>query len=155
VKYWDSSALVPLCVSEASTPRLIELYRTDPVIVTWWGSEIECASALARLEREGGMAAEGVTEAFDRLKALRAQWHEVLSSQALRHTAIRLLRVHPLRAANAAQLAAALMACDREPGALQMITLDARLAGAARREGFSVSDDKAQLPGHFPEGVTE
>ena len=115
------------------------LYRSDPVVVTWWGSGIECASAFARLEREGAMAPDRVSAAMDRLRALRDAWHEVQPSQSLRDTAVRLLRVHPLRAADAMQLSSAVIASDREPSTLEIVTLDARLASAARREGFSVT----------------
>lgn len=115
-----------------------EIYRADPAVVTWWGSEIECVSALARLEREGSMTTEMVSEAIARLKSLGAAWHEVQPTQVLRDTAVRLLRVHPLRAADSVQLASAVIAADRDPGALEIISLDARLAAAARREGFSV-----------------
>ncbi len=143
MKYWDSSALMPLCVDEASSPRLREIYRADPTVVTWWGSEIECVSALARLEREGAMTAEMVSEAVARLRSLGAAWHEVQPTQALRDTAVRLLRVHPLRSADSVQLAAAVMAADREPGALEFVSLDVRLASAARREGFIVLSSDA------------
>lgn len=138
MKYWDSSALVPLCVDEGTSARIVGLYRADPVIVTWWGSEIECASAFSRLEREGALTAAAVSEAMDRLKGLRGAWHEVQPSQLLRDTAVRLIRVHPLRAADAIQLSSAVVAADRDPAALDLITLDARLAAAARREGFAV-----------------
>jgi len=138
VKYWDSSALVPLCVEEASSPRMQGIYRDDPVIVTWWGSEIECVSALARLERESAITTELVTAAITRLKSLVAAWHEVQPTQLLRDTALRLLRVHPLRGADAVQLAAAVIAADRDPATLEIVSLDARLAIAARREGFNL-----------------
>jgi len=52
--------------------------------------------------------------------------------------AIRLLRLHPLRAADAQQLAAALVLSDFEPRTLPFVTLDGQLAAAARREGFEV-----------------
>ena len=74
MKYWDSSALVPLGVDEAWSSRMREIYRSDPGVVTWWGSEIECVSALARLEREGAMTAEMVSAAIVRLKSLGAVW---------------------------------------------------------------------------------
>lgn len=138
MKYWDSSALVPLCVEEVSTPRMREIYRSDPGLVTWWGSEIECVSALARLEREGAAGADIISEAIGRLKNLGAAWHEVQPSQVLRDTAVRLLRVHALRGADAVQLASAMIAADREPATLEVVSLDARLAAAARREGFAV-----------------
>lgn len=138
MKYWDSSAIVPLCVEEAATARMLGLYRADPMVVTWWGSEIECASALARLEREGAMTAEGVSAAMSRLKQLSIAWHEVQPSPSIRDTSIRLLRVHPLRAADALQLSAAVIAADAAPATLEVVTLDERLASAARREGFPV-----------------
>jgi len=50
----------------------------------------------------------------------------------------RLLAAHPLRAADALQLAAALVACDERPDVLALVTLDDHLAEAARREGFVV-----------------
>ena len=143
MKYWDSSALVPLCVGEASSPHMLEIYRSDPAVITWWGSEIECVSALARLEREDAMTATMVSAAMDRLKSLRAAWHEVQPSQVLRDTALRLLRVHLLRAPDAVQLSSAVIAADHEPAALQFVSLDARLAAAARREGFSVGGIEA------------
>jgi len=136
MKYWDSSALVPLCVEETSSARMIRIYRSDPAVVTWWGSEIECVSALARLEREGAMTAAMVSSAMDRLAALRAAWHEVQPSRAVRDTAVRLLRMHPLRAPDAIQLSSAVIVADREPAALEFVSLDTRLASAAQREGF-------------------
>jgi hypothetical protein len=37
MRYWDSSALVPLVATEAATARLDALLAADPVILTWWG----------------------------------------------------------------------------------------------------------------------
>ena len=136
MKYWDSSALVPLFVEETSSARMIRIYRSDPAVVTWWGSEIECVSALARLEREGTMTTAMVSAAMDRLAALRAAWHEVQPSRAVRDTAVRLLRMHPLRAPDAIQLSSAIIVADRETAALDFVSLDTRLASAAQREGF-------------------
>ena len=79
-----------------------------------------------------------------RLKSLSAAWHEVQPSQVLRDTAVRLLRVHPLRGADAVQLASAVIAADREPAALEIVSLDARLSVAARREGFPVLSAEAR-----------
>jgi predicted nucleic acid-binding protein len=138
LKYWDSSAIVPLCVTESASDGMLRLYRDDPVIITWWGSEIECASAFARLEREGALGTADVSAAMDRVRALRVSWHEVQPSPSVRDTSIRLLRVHPLRAADAVQLSSALIASDSAPATLELVTLDDRLAAAARREGFPV-----------------
>ena len=77
-----------------------------------------------------------MTAAFDRLKQLAGGWHEIDPSDAVREAAVRFLRVHPLRIADALQLAAAFVAAERRPSSLEVITLDGRLAAAASKEGF-------------------
>ena len=89
--------------------------------------------------RDGELDAAAAIEAFDRLKGLADGWHEVDAGDAVREAAIRFLRVHPLRAAEALQLAAAFVAAERRPASLEIITLDDRLAGAARKEGFALT----------------
>lgn len=138
MKFWDASGIVPLLVAEVSTPRLAALATEDPAMLVWWGSEVECASALARLERDAAIDANGTMAAFSRLARLKAAWHEVDPSDAVRETATRFLRVHPLRAADALQLAAAFAAAEGRPASLELITLDDRLRVAARKEGFAV-----------------
>ena len=138
MKFWDSSAIVPLLIAEASTRHLLVLAAEDPAMLVWWGSEIECASALARLEREAAIDASAIVAAFSRLGQFKAAWYEINPSDAVRETAARFLRVHPLRAADALQLAAAFAAAEGRPGSLELITLDDRLCLAARKEGFVV-----------------
>ena len=101
---------------------------------------MECASALARLERGALLDVKGAASAFDRLKQLANGWHEIEPSEIIRENALRFLRVHPLRAADALQLAAAFTASERRPASLQVVTLDERLADAARKEGFTLVD---------------
>ena len=134
--FWDASALVPLLIAEATTQTLQDLAAADPVMVVWWASEVECASAIARLERDGALDPTAAHEAFDRLKRLSAGWHDVEPSETIREAAVRFLRVHPLRAADALQLAAAFAVAERRPSSLSLITLDDRLATAASKEGF-------------------
>jgi uncharacterized protein len=138
VKFWDASAIVPLLVAEATTRQLQALARRDPDMLVWWGSELECASALARLERSAALDGTAATLAFDRLKLLSGAWHEIEPSEIVRENAIRFLRVHALRAADALQLAAAFIASERRPASLQTVTLDERLGDAMRKEGFAV-----------------
>ena len=140
MRFWDASAVVPLLIAEASTRRLQALAAKDPEMLVWWGSEVECVSALARLERNGMLDTPEAVLAFNRLKQLAAGWHEIDPSDMIRETAVRFLRVHPLRAADALQLAAAFIAAERRPSSLEMITLDDRLASAAQKEGFTVLD---------------
>jgi uncharacterized protein len=140
VKFWDASAIVPLLVAEPTTERLQALAAKDSSMLVWWGSEVECASALARLERDGALSLQAITFAFQRLERLASGWHEVDPSDAIREAATRFLRVHPLRAADALQLAAAFLAAERRPTSLEVVTLDDRLSTAARKEGFVVVD---------------
>lgn len=138
MKYWDSSALIPLLIAEDMSARMEEVVRDDPAVATWWGTPIECTSALARLERDGALAADDVRNAIERLRQAGFGWVEVPASGDVRDQAIRLLRIHKLRAADATQLAAAIIASDFQAGSLDFVTLDARQAEAAEREGFRV-----------------
>ncbi len=138
MKFWDASAIVPLLVAEPTTRRLQALARRDPHMLVWWGSEVECVSALTRLERAAALDAEGAALALGRLKQLADGWHEIEPNEIVRESAMRFLRVHPLRAADALQLAAAFIAAERRPPSLQVVALDERLTNAARREGFTL-----------------
>ncbi len=106
----------------------------------WWATEVECASALSRLEREGALTDRAMATALDRLDQLAESWNEVQPGSAVRRAARRLLRVHALRAADSLQLAAAVIASEGLPASLTVVTLDERLAAAARREGFVVEE---------------
>jgi predicted nucleic acid-binding protein len=138
VKFWDSSALLPLLVGETTTDAMRAIAHEDPSMLVWWAAPVECMSALARLERDGDLVGEVIASALERLDALAAAWNEVQPVEAVRRTARRLLRVHRLRAADALQLAAAVVACEGNPATLEVVTLDERLIEAARREGFVV-----------------
>ncbi len=140
MKFWDSSAVLPLLVAEAESSAMMAIMARDSSVLVWWATEIECASAVARLERDGALDEKATTIAFERLRQLAASWQEIDASDAVRETAVRLLRVHPLRAADAAQLAAAFIAAERRPPSLEFVTLDLRLAAAARKEGFMLVD---------------
>jgi predicted nucleic acid-binding protein len=138
LRFWDSSAIVPLTIAEASTEALQATAARDPVMCVWWATEIGCVSALSRLEREGALTDTATTAALERLDSLTEAWNEVQATEALRGTARRLLRVHALRSDDALHLAAAVVAAEGLPASLEIVTLDERLAAAARREGFAV-----------------
>jgi predicted nucleic acid-binding protein len=140
MKFWDASAIVPLLMTETTTQAVQSVAERDPSMLVWWAAEVECASAIARLERDGALDDGASAQAFDRLKQLASGWHEVDPSDAVREAAVRFLRVHPLRAADALQLAAAFIAAERRPSSLDVVTLDDRLAAAARKEGFTLTD---------------
>jgi uncharacterized protein len=136
VKFWDASAIVPLLVTQPGTVLMQQMVDADPEMAVWWGTPVECASALARLERAAELDPERAAAADRRLQHLIGSWIEIEPSEMVRETAIRFLRVHPLRAADALQLAAAFVAAANRPSTLGLVTLDGRLADAARKEGF-------------------
>ncbi len=138
MRFWDASAIVPLLAQEGPTARLTEIARQDPEILVWWGTEVECASALRRREREGRVAIDAIREAQQRLLAWRETWLEVQPGAGVRERALRLLAFHPLRSLDALQLAAALQGAEQRPGSLPFVCLDRRLCEAASREGLPV-----------------
>lgn len=138
MRFWDSSAVVPLLLGEPTSPSVLAEYIRDPEVIAWWATGIECVSALARAEREGRLATTVMADAVGRLEALELAWAEVQPTDQLRELAVRLLRVHAMRAADALQLAAALVAAEGHPASLTVVSLDERLALAAEREGLRV-----------------
>ena len=138
MRFWDSSAVIPLLVDEGSTRSVMSEIERDPDMIVWWGTQVECVSALARVERDAKLDGAGMTAAVDRLDGLIRAWQEIQPADRVRQTATRLLRVHVLRAADALQLGAAIAAAEDRPASLEIVTLDDRLAKAARREGFKV-----------------
>ena len=136
MRFWDASAIVPLLLAEPPRVALLELLERDPVMIVWWGAPVECASAIARREREGALSAQEATGALARMRVLARSWEEVVASESVRTVSQRLLRTHPLRAADSLQLAAAIVAAEDDPSSLPFVCLDERLCEAAAREGF-------------------
>lgn len=138
MKFWDSSALVPLYIDEPATDRLRTLLQRDPDVIVWMLSSVEVLSAIARHRRRSKGADDLLHQA--RLEVLErwSQWSAVTDAEAVRRRAERLVAVHPLAAADALQLAAALVACGDRPETLDVVTLDRRLATASQLEGFHI-----------------
>ena len=135
--FWDSSAIIPLCVpqqSPGSGRQLLESF--SPVV--WWGTPVEVAGAIARLLRGQLLTSRQGKAAGDRLALLREGWVEVQPTERLRALAEQLLRRHALRAADALQLAAALVWCNERPRGRAFLCRDQRLAEAARQENFEL-----------------
>jgi len=138
VKFWDTSAIVPLYVHEPNTSVVRDLLVADPSIIVWWGTRTECISALMRQVRTGGMTTPDERAGRHVLHTLAQTWSEIQPSDALRCLAERLLAVHPLRSADALQLAAAIQWCQGLTTEQGFVTFDQRLRDAAYREGFTV-----------------
>lgn len=136
--FWDTSAIVPLCCSQPATARCKSLFREDPRLVAWWGAPVEARSALARLRREGRLTAAGRATAVGLLARLRVSWDEILPSERVRALAEDLPDEYAVRAADALQLAAALVWCREKPRRRAVVCFDDQLAKAAAAVGFTV-----------------
>lgn len=137
MRFWDTSALVALFIRQPHTPLAREAFADDPETVLWWASAVEYESALQRLLREAVLDSDQVAVARDSFLLLQEGAVEVEPSEDLRSRAVRLLRKHPLRAADALQLASALTWVDK-PLEAGFVCFDGRLREAAAREGFTV-----------------
>jgi predicted nucleic acid-binding protein len=138
VRFWDSSAIVPLVVREPSSAAVRRVAREDSQLVVWRLTGAEVVSALWRRRRTGELDEAAGVAAEEGLTLIERAWTCVDDLAHADRRARRLLALHDLRAADALQLAAALIACDEQPSVLPFVTLDHRLADAARREGFRV-----------------
>jgi len=138
VKFWDTSAIVPLCVTEPESATVKSILSKDSSVVVWWASRTECISAFMRQSREGSLNMESERQATRVLESLATSWTEVLPSAALRATAERLLAVHVLRAADAFQLSAAIQWCQSHTLSKELVSFDTRLREAGHKEGFTV-----------------
>ena len=138
MKFWDSSALVALMVNQSSTAQAEAWLGDDQDLVVWALSETEIVSALWRLCREGTVSETDAldVEAFAR-KLLRGA-HRIVDFTRVHTHACRALHVHPLRAADALQLGAALAWADGNTDGKGFCCLDTKLGTAARKEGFNV-----------------
>ena len=136
MNFWDTSALVALGVDEPHRQLALRILESDDRMAVWWGASIEYVAALSRRERDGSLTTEEVSEHLVRLHALSQVWYEVQPAHRIRSLAQRLLRVHPLRAADSLQLAAALAVAEEDPASVGFVCFDERLNRAASREGF-------------------
>ena len=136
--FWDSSALVPLLLPEDRSAALTAELVADKEATIWWATPLECQSAIQRRHRETPLPPASLAEATDRLRALVELIDTVSPTDDVRRRAARLVAVHPLRAADALQLAAALIWCEEQPHGEKFVSLDARLRAAASSEGFEL-----------------
>jgi uncharacterized protein len=138
VRFWDSSALVPLIVAQAASPQADGWLAEDPQLVLWTLTSVELASAIRRLVRQGALGERDAGTAEVRADELVKASHVIFNVEAVKSQARRLLRLHLLRAADAMQLGAALEWAGGRPTGRFLHTLDAQLAVAATHEGFRV-----------------
>ena len=140
--FWDSSALVPLVLPELRRPEMAALLRTDREVVIWWASSVECQSAICRRHHESTITVTFRDEALQKIQALIENAAIIPPTDVVRQRTGQLLIQHPLRAADALQLAAAVVWSEGQPSGESFVCLDKRLREAALREGFRVLPGK-------------
>jgi predicted nucleic acid-binding protein len=137
VAFWDSTALVLLCIPQAQTSAATALYDRYGV-VAWWATQVEMMSELTQLEKMGQISRDQFLNGKRMAQDIARGWISAGSSASVAAEACSLLELYPLRASNALQLSVALEACEHKPQGYVFVTADQRLAEAARRSGFAV-----------------
>ena len=138
MNFWDTSALAALGVDEPRRQLALRILEEDDRMAVWWGAPVEYVAALSRRERDGTLTTNEVSAHLVRLHALSQVCYEVQPGRRIKGLAQRLLCVHPLRAADSLQLAAALAVAEGDPSSVGFVCFDARLNQAASREGLAI-----------------
>jgi len=138
MKFWDSSAIIPLLVREPASGWACALYAGDMTVVVAWTAHIECASAIARRALGESLTTDETRKAHHRLAALAREWIEILPTDRLKQEAVRMVSVHELRTLDSVQLSSAVIAANTRPDLLPFVTSDQVLAEAAEKQGFPV-----------------
>jgi predicted nucleic acid-binding protein len=136
--FWDASGVVLLCAHQPSTAKARQIRAQTGSMAVWWGTLVEVRSALQRVHREGGLAPADLATSLRRLSAMSDAALEVAPTEAVRTLALSALERHDLRAADALQLAAALVLCRERPRGRTFVCFDRKLAIAADLTGFTV-----------------
>jgi len=117
------------------TRRAMALHEAHNKVV-WWSAPVEIASAFARLGRMKQLSPDDLARARQLAQALADSWSVIQPSDVLRTEAAQLVNRFDLRAADALQLAAALVWCEHVPAGRVFLTADQKLREAALLCGF-------------------
>ena len=138
MRFWDTSAIIPLFIAEQGSARAKTWYKEDPEIIIWTLTRVELLSAVARRQRERPASARRLATVRSDLIRAWDRWSEVTAIEIVRRHAEHLVERYPLRAADALQIGAAILAAENDPTGLEFVTFDENLGEAAGREGFRV-----------------
>jgi predicted nucleic acid-binding protein len=137
IAFWDSSALIPLCVEQEQTEKATALFANYAVTV-WWSTQVEIISGLTRLLRMEEIGQDELLSGKQVAQTIAATWARINPSARIEAQACSLLEMHPLSAADSLQLAAALEWCEGKPSGNVFLAFDKRLREAAGLAGFTL-----------------
>ena len=138
MRFWDTSALVPLLVAEQASEMVARTYREDRTVIVAWTTAIECVAAFARKRRENQISEGLLARILQRLEDFRVDWTVAEPTPQLVTLAQRAVARHGLHAADAIQLASAMGSSSFEGAQPDIVCLDRRLTQAAMAEGFRI-----------------
>jgi predicted nucleic acid-binding protein len=138
--YLDTSALVPLLVSEASSARCRQLWDSADLVLCTAVGHVEASAALARARRAGLLAVEAAAAAVQLLDDVWDDVTVVPADEARLRAASAAAHRHGLRGYDAVHCAAALAVADDE---LVAASGDQELLAAWRSDGLAVVDTNA------------
>lgn len=135
MRFFDASALVKRYVREPESARVQSLLDEGGAVVSRL-TEAEVSSALARRHRDGSITTSDYVTAVSALRADLGVLHVIELTPSVVSKVHSLLRDHPLRAADALQLASCLAIGGRLGEKLEFVCFDDRLTRAAAAEGL-------------------
>ena len=140
MNFWDASALVSVIVEQTSSFSVRTLYQqlAGEGVVVWTLTPIEFVSAVCRLTRQNDITQTQAISLISEFRGIATTFELVSQVELVKQGAERILHLYPLKAADALQLAAALVGVDHKPEGHQFVSLDRTLAEAALKEGFRV-----------------
>jgi predicted nucleic acid-binding protein len=138
VAFWDSSVLVPLCITELQSAQAESWFAQFKTAI-WWATPVEMIGALCRAERAGRISSAEYRQAKAKVHAIEGESQIVLPGRKLQSQAYAMLERFQLRAADSLQLAAAMAWCEESPRDNVFLSFDDRLREAAEALGFAVA----------------
>ena len=141
--FLDSSALFKRYLEEDGTERVLEIMRQNNELIVSRLTMVEVFSAGARLARAGDISQELLSDLFSAVENdFREEFTVVELGGAAMVRSMDLVRAHGLRAADAIQLACAVMVAGESSTSSEFtfVCSDNELNSAAEKEGMTVLD---------------
>jgi len=141
--FLDSSALVKRYRKGVGTPWVLQLSAAANRLIVSRLAHIEVASAIIRRGRQSAGAAQAMTSALGSLESeIDSDFDVVEFTAPVTSRAMDLVRVHGLRAADAIQLACALLSSAELPAVADfyLVSADDELNDAAAAEGLHLEN---------------